>query len=590
VYEDSTSAPAGIAPLVEAPAAVLLRRLLDDGATHLQGARTADREASRHAANRARELAAFARCRPAALFDRPDDEVGAAAAASRAARPQALTAVSEWAVDEVAASMRLSGAAACQLLTESVTLVEALPATLNALEAGAIGWSHARMLTEVLAPLQPADRAEVEARLLTVAPDRRLTQLRAAARRAVLGADATAAARRLAAAIRERQVRMFPGEDGMASLGATMTLPVALACYRALEVYAADCATPGDERTKDQRMTDCLTDLILRPGTNPPVQVQLTVVAGASTLTGGNEDPGEIDGHPVPAALVRELAHTLGLLPRPGTPADIPAAQPPAEPVSTDVPAPAAEPPTPAATPTGDAPTTDALTEQAATGEPAHPATDEANRIIGANERAAANLAALLGLHTVAGTALAHLPAIAVIDEISGQLLALTNAGELCRKVSAGDGLGPPPATAGYSPSAPLDRFVRARDRRCRFPGCRARAQRCDLDHNQPWPAGTTSEDNLCCLCRHHHRLSHQAPGWQMHRLPDGGLQWTTPGGEQLTTSPPRYGTDDNLPPPTPTPTPTPTPPPPPPPLTDTERVLGRPQPPDTPDHDPAPF
>jgi hypothetical protein len=117
--------------------------------------------------------------------------------------------------------------------------------------------------------------------------------------------------------------------------------------------------------------------------------------------------------------------------------------------------------------------------------------------VISPNEQAAANLAALLGLRTAAGTALAQLPAIAVTDEISGQLLALTNAGELRRKVDAGDGLGPPPPTDGYSPSAALDRFVRARDRRCRFPGCRARAQRCDLDHNQPWPAGTTSEDNI---------------------------------------------------------------------------------------------
>jgi hypothetical protein len=34
-----------------------------------------------------------------------------------------------------------------------------------------------------------------------------------------------------------------------------------------------------------------------------------------------------------------------------------------------------------------------------------------------------------------------------------------------------------------------------------------------------------------------------------MTRLPDGGLQWTTPGGRTVTTHPIGYGTDDDLPP-----------------------------------------
>jgi hypothetical protein len=92
---------------------------------------------------------------------------------------------------------------------------------------------------------------------------------------------------------------------------------------------------------------------------------------------------------------------------------------------------------------------------------------------------------------------------------------------------------------------------VRLRDRRCRFPGCRTRARCCDLDHQLPHPHGPTAHDNLACLCEHHHRLSHQAPGWRLHRDGDGGLVWTLPSGLSITTRPPAFGTDDGS---TPTP------------------------------------
>ena len=60
-----------------------------------------------------------------------------------------------------------------------------------------------------------------------------------------------------------------------------------------------------------------------------------------------------------------------------------------------------------------------------------------------------------------------------------------------------------------------------------------------------PHPHGETAHDNLACLCEHHHRLSHQAPGWRLHRDADGGLVWTLPSGRTLTTQAPAFGTDD---------------------------------------------
>jgi hypothetical protein len=151
----------------------------------------------------------------------------------------------------------------------------------------------------------------------------------------------------------------------------------------------------------------------------------------------------------------------------------------------------------------------------------------------------------LLAAHRLTGTALEHRPHVALVDQLSGTLLALTDAVELRQAAIARRGLGPPPPTEAYQPTDPLVRFVKLRDRRCRFPGCRARARCADLDHQTPHPHGPTAHDNLACLCEFHHRLSHQAPGWQLRRDERGGLVWTLPGGYTVTTYPPAVGTDD---------------------------------------------
>jgi hypothetical protein len=81
-----------------------------------------------------------------------------------------------------------------------------------------------------------------------------------------------------------------------------------------------------------------------------------------------------------------------------------------------------------------------------------------------------------------------------------------------------------------YIPSPGLDQHVRDRDQRCRFPGCNARVEYCDLDHRVPFPEGRTDADNLEPFCRHHHRLKHHGD-WQVFSTDTGTLIFISPTG-----------------------------------------------------------
>src|SRR5436305_12557185 len=113
----------------------------------------------------------------------------------------------------------------------------------------------------------------------------------------------------------------------MALLSALLTVPEAQALLDALGRYADALDDPANARTRGQKMVDCLLDLVLRPGESdlPPVQALLTVVASLSTLLGGDE-PGEIDGHVVPAEVVRDFVRAVTGRFRGSAPADAPAA------------------------------------------------------------------------------------------------------------------------------------------------------------------------------------------------------------------------------------------------------------------------
>ncbi|WP_330183896.1 HNH endonuclease [Nocardia sp. NBC_01503] len=99
-----------------------------------------------------------------------------------------------------------------------------------------------------------------------------------------------------------------------------------------------------------------------------------------------------------------------------------------------------------------------------------------------------------------------------------------------------------------YRPGVRLAGRVRALDGACRAPGCGVPAMATDLDHQDrfdhrdPENGGRTTESNLGCRCRRHHRLKtladNGANGWQVVHHSDRRVEWRSPTGGTITTSP----------------------------------------------------
>ncbi|AHC27539.1 DUF222 domain-containing protein [Mycolicibacterium neoaurum] len=121
----------------------------------------------------------------------------------------------------------------------------------------------------------------------------------------------------------------------------------------------------------------------------------------------------------------------------------------------------------------------------------------------------------------------AIIPAHLLADLIAG--------GATVRPLSSATDLGSEPR---YRPSAKLAAYVRMTAMTCCFPGCGKPAQRCDLDHVTPWPAGATHPGNLRPLCREHHLLKTLKTGWTPTAHPDGTTEWTAPSGHRYATMP----------------------------------------------------
>ncbi|MGM1017955.1 MAG: DUF222 domain-containing protein [Actinomycetota bacterium] len=131
----------------------------------------------------------------------------------------------------------------------------------------------------------------------------------------------------------------------------------------------------------------------------------------------------------------------------------------------------------------------------------------------------------------------AHLEGVGPIDPHTARVLVGSAAG--WERVMTDPVSGAVLAVDRYRPTEQMRRYLRVRDRRCRFPGCRITARRCDDDHSVDHArGGATDVDNLAGKCRRHHVTKHHT-AWRVLQHPGGVVEWTSPTGRTYIDRPP---------------------------------------------------
>jgi hypothetical protein len=85
-----------------------------------------------------------------------------------------------------------------------------------------------------------------------------------------------------------------------------------------------------------------------------------------------------------------------------------------------------------------------------------------------------------------------------------------------------------------------LRRFLKARDKGCRFPGC-TNTRHVDAHHIKHWAnGGETKPSNLVCLCCFHHRKMHEG-GFEVQMRDDGAVRFIKVDGSVIDSTVPSH-------------------------------------------------
>ncbi|MFT4229790.1 MAG: DUF222 domain-containing protein [Microbacterium sp.] len=417
---------------------------------------------------------------------------------------------------ELGAAMRVPDRTVQSRMGDAVSLVERFPATLTAWEAGDVDAGHVSAIVDAGAAIGDDDvRSEFEGRMLAAAACETPGRLRPLARAVAATLDPrTVDDHRHGHAA--RRVRVIDLDDGMARLIADLPAPLAYAILdrltqlgrHTLQHPTAPDASPG--------LTDGDRTVVVT-GPTPAASSD----AGSGSLPGGGPE-----AHAEPAAQPEpptDAEREAGREPEPGSE---PGSEPEPERQSESE-------PEPADPRTLDQVRADTLADLLLAGAPAAHGDGDALAAITGHIQVTVPVLTLAG----AGSEPALLTGYGPIDAATARRLAGHATG--WDRVLTHPYTGAVLAVDRYRPNADLDRFLRARDERCRAPGCTRPAVRCDVDHTVDHAhGGPTAADNLCHLCRRHHSLKH-ATAWAVRQLGGGVIEWTSPTGRRYADRPP---------------------------------------------------
>ncbi len=359
-------------------------------------------------------------------------------------------------------------------LADAHQIATHLPATLAALDRGALDLPRAAAIARKGADLPPGTLAEYEDTVLPGAGTITLDSVHARARAARDRLHPVPLETRHRAAMERRTVQYLPQDDGMAELFIRTSAEKALLAYNLMQAHARKLQTAEETRTLGQLRADVFTDMLLR---YPDHAYQPAPAAGSGSAAAATTTPGE-------ARVAAESETSAG----------------------------------------------DAAPRNAAAGQ-AHCTCCGANAT--ASVAVTAPLTTLLGLAEDPGELTGYGP---IPPEMTRNLTALAKSWLLVLTDDYGQAIAA--AKDLRIPPEWLKRLIRLRDRHCREFGCTVPADQCDIDHTIAWEdGGKTVPENLSAHCKPGHKTKHHGRG-TVTQDNDGTLHFTTRSGHTHTTTP----------------------------------------------------